>query len=215
MYAKHRCGSPVSGYAVYSIPNRIFSSNKSTNFSLFFHGLSLCSSRSKPPWSNSTWLASLEVVNMQLGLLSLVIHCVLFRAGTALSLPPDLSSAITQAASLLNKTNISILNNTQSNPESDKNHSIPSTPRPSRIASVLTLNETLLKYTQVRCSRPAYGTVSYQSCFDALDTLNVRPQRVYTFGQRDAGLFDFSLPFRLLSSIHSLIHFVFQSFLDE
>ena len=148
---------------------------------------------------------------MHLDLLSLTVHWLLFRAATALSLPPDLSRAITQAASLLNTANISILNATQSNLESDRIYSISSTPHPSPIASVLTLDETLFNYTQVRCSRPTYGTVAYQSCFDALNTLNVQPQRVYTVGQRDAGLFDFNLPFRLLGSIfpHSLCISVF------
>ena len=140
--------------------------------------------------------------NMQLGLLSLVVHWLLFRVSAALSLPPDLSSAIAQAASLLNTTNISVLNATQSNPESNIISPISSTPHPSPIASVLTLNETSLKYTEVRCSRPTYGTVAYQSCLDALNTLNIQPQRIYTVGQRDAGLFDFNLPFRLLSSIY-------------
>ncbi len=128
------------------------------------------------------------------------LHFLLVAAATALRLPLDLSNAIVQSAHLLNDTHIPIANITQANPGYNSMSSTDSEPDMNLGALKSPFNDTLLKNTQVRCSRPAYGTVTYPSCFNALNTFAVRPSHVYTVGQRDAGLFDINLPFRLIGS---------------
>ena len=136
-----------------------------------------------------------------------VINLLLFNTAAALNFPQDLSSAIEQSAVLLNNTNILILNNTPAVSGYVEATDLNSTPHLNLTAPSLPLNDTLLKDTHLYCNRQTYGTVSYASCLDALDTLHITSSRVYTFGQRDAGLFDFNLPFRLQSCrvSHSLL----------
>ena len=128
------------------------------------------------------------------------LHLLLVTAAAALNLPLDLSNAITQSAHLLNNTHILIANTTQANSGYNTISLTESEPEMNLGAFRSPSNDTLLKNTQVRCSRPVYGTVTYQSCLNALNTFAVRPSHVYTFGQRDAGLFDINLPFRLIGS---------------
>jgi len=128
------------------------------------------------------------------------LHFLLVSAATALKLPLDLSNAIAQSAHLLNDTHIPIANITQANAGYNSISSTESEPETDIGAFRSPSNDTLLKNTQVRCSRLAYGTVTYPSCLHALNTFAVRPSHVYTFGQRDAGSFDINLPFRLIGS---------------
>jgi len=127
----------------------------------------------------------------------------LITVATALNLPLDLSNAIAQSAHLLNNTYIPIANITQASPGYNTISSTESDPEMTLGAFRSPSNDTLLKNTQVRCSRPAFGTVTYASCLNALNTFAVRPSHVYTVGQRDAGSFDINLPFRLIGSTDS------------
>lgn len=124
----------------------------------------------------------------------------LVTVATALGLPLDLSNTLAQSAHLLNNTHIPISNITQPDAGYNTISSIDSEPEMNLSPFRTPSNDTLLKNTKVRCSRPAYGTVIYSGCLNALRTLNVRPGHVYTFGQRDAGLFEINLPFRLIGS---------------
>lgn len=128
-----------------------------------------------------------------------IVNLFLLVTAAALNLPQDLSSAIEQSAGLLNNTKVLILNVTPAVSGYTETTDLNPTPRLNLTAPPLALNGTLLKDTHLSCRRHPYGFVTYSSCLDALNTLNIQRSRVYNFGQRDAGLFDFNLPFRLLS----------------
>lgn len=128
------------------------------------------------------------------------LQIFLVTAATALYLSPVLTNAIVQSAHVLNTTHIPIASITPANSGYDPITSAEPGPELNLTSFRSLANDKFLKNTQVHCSRPAYDTVTHQSCQNALSTLTVRPSHVYTFGQRDAGLFDIGLPFRLLSS---------------
>lgn len=130
---------------------------------------------------------------------SFPIHLLLVVHTIALKLPPDLNNAIAQPASPLNSASVPIFNTTPSSSVYGDATTASSAPELNLAPPRLPINETLLKDTKVVCNRPAYGSVTYSSCLDALNTLNVQRHKVYTVGDRDHGLYDFSLPFRLLS----------------
>lgn len=120
------------------------------------------------------------------------IKFLLCGIAAALTIPQDVVSAIEQSANILNNTKILVLNTTPAVEVIPPAH-LNLTPLP------FPPNDTLLKDPHVYCNRHTYGLVTYSSCLDALDTLNIQRSKIYSFGQRDAGLFDFNLPFRLLS----------------
>lgn len=122
----------------------------------------------------------------------------LITVATALNLPLDLSNAVAQSAHHLSRTHIPIANITQPDSGYNKISSTESEPEINLGAFRSPSNDTLLKNTVVRCSRQTYGTVTYQSCLNALSAFAVRSSHVYTLGQRHAGSFDINLPFRLL-----------------
>ena len=119
---------------------------------------------------------------------------VVFSISTALSLPPDLSSAIAQSAQVLNDTSITVQPIDGINRNSNQSNRDPAT---SDLA--LATNETLLKNTKVYCNRQLYGNVEYYTCLDALSEIVVRSGQVVTFGERGTGHFIVGLPYRVLS----------------
>ena len=130
---------------------------------------------------------------------SLCVINLLVAVAAAFYVPQDPSSAIEQPAGLPNTSRVSIINETFIVSGYAENTVMQSLPILNITTPTLPLDNALLKDTQVLCSRHIHGTVKYPSCLDALNTLNLDRARLYTFGQRDTGLYDINLPFRLLS----------------
>ena len=140
-----------------------------------------------------------------------IFQLLFYMNATALNLPPDLNAAIIQSAARLNNTNIPVADNTQ-NATSDYDTANGYTaPQFNHTISILLSNNTLLKDTNVYCNSGNYGTVTYSSCSNALETLNIQRSKVYTIGNRETGEYDFSLPFRLMSSISSYFSYYHNS----